>query len=158
MGLLRSKTDEEKAQAQLLKQEQAEQAEARRAADEREKAREAFLRSPAGQARTAYERSDQVFQYSHDVMSQEAFTIPMVGAYKSQKTKDPSAILNSVCNEGWELVAGSFVFVQRGQESRDKFMASGQQVSIDGTTVGYYLFKRCDANKRETNAPWEGAP
>ncbi len=26
--------------------------------------------------------------------------------------------------------------------SRDKFLASGQQTSVKGSTVGYYLFRR----------------
>src|SRR3954447_24130582 len=30
----------------------------------------------------------------------------------------------------------------------DKFMSSGQNVAIKGMTVGYYLFKRCAANRR----------
>lgn len=42
---------------------------------------------------------------------------------------------------------GSFVFVEKGQQSRDKFMSSGQNVAIKGETVGYYLFKRCEANR-----------
>jgi len=51
-------------------------------------------------------------------------------------------ILNSVCREGWDLVNGSFVFHELGSESRDKFMASGQNVAVRGTIVGYYLFER----------------
>lgn len=65
-----------------------------------------------------------MFQYSIDVMSQKAVIVAMVG------------------------VNGSFVFVEQGQESRDKFMSSGQNVAIKGEVVGYYLFKRCDANQR----------
>ena len=34
-----------------------------------------------------------------------------------------------------------------GQQSREKFMSSGQNVSIAGTVLGYYVFKRCDANR-----------
>ncbi|GAA5158953.1 MULTISPECIES: hypothetical protein [Amycolatopsis] len=60
----------------------------------------------------------------------------------------PGAILNPVCREGWDLVNGSFVFVEQGQQSRDKLMSSGQNVAVKGQTVGYYLFKRCDANRR----------
>jgi hypothetical protein len=46
-----------------------------------------------------------------------------------------------------DLVNGSFVLfragpVEQGQESRDKLLASGQNLAIKGTTVGYYLFKR----------------
>jgi hypothetical protein len=35
----------------------------------------------------------------------------------------------------------SFVFVEQGQQSRDKFMSSGQNVAIKGSVVGYYLFR-----------------
>src|SRR6266496_1603356 len=79
----------------------------------------------------------------------------MVGSKTAQKTTDPVQVLNSVCREGWELVNGSFVFIEQGQQSRDKFMSSGQNVATKGTTVGYYLFKRCEANRRETSKPWE---
>jgi hypothetical protein len=54
-------------------------------------------------------------------------------------------------------VNGSFVFVEQGQESRDKFMASGQNLAIKGTTVGYYLFKRCEDNRRDAGNPWDSA-
>jgi hypothetical protein len=39
-------------------------------------------------------------------------------------------------------VNGSFVFIQQGEQSRDKFMSSGQNVSIKGRVAGYYLFRR----------------
>jgi hypothetical protein len=70
-----------------------------------------------------------VFQYAHDVMSQQAVIVAMVGSTTTKKTADPSQILNAVCNEGWELVNGSFVFAEQGQQSRDKFMSSGQNVA-----------------------------
>ncbi len=60
-----------------------------------------------------------------------------------------------MCNEGWELVNGSFVFLETGSQSRDKFMRSGQQIAVSGTVWGYYVFKRCDANKRDTTNPWD---
>lgn len=118
--------------------------------------RKAFFVSPAGQARQAYERGDLVFQYALDVYATQTFTIPMMKSYSAPKlTNDPSEILNSVCHEGWELVNGSVAFVQTGSESRDKFMASGQHIAVSGTVIGYYLFKRCDTNKRESVDPWE---
>lgn len=107
-----------------------------------ERAARAFAKSPAGQARTAFERGDRVHQYSLDVMSQEAIIFAMIGSATTKTTTDPSEVLNSVCREGWDLVNGSFVFVEQGQQSRDKFLASGQNVAIKGRTVGYYLFKR----------------
>jgi hypothetical protein len=36
-------------------------------------------------------------------------------------------------------------------------MSSRQNVATKGRTVGYYLFKRCEANRRETTNPWESS-
>ncbi len=71
----------------------------------------------------------------------------MMGAYNTSKTNDPTAILNAIASEGWDLVTGSFVFIVQGEESRDKFLASGQNVAIKGVTRGYYLFRRCESNR-----------
>lgn len=159
MPLINRKSSEEKAAAAEAKQKQqaAEtlKKERQQAAEMREKEKRAFFQTPAGQARQAFERADQVFQYSANVMSQKAIVVSMVGTRSPQRTTDHSVILNSVCNEGWELVNGSFVFVETGQQSRDKFMASGQQVATSGATMGYYLFRRSEANRREVGNPWE---
>jgi hypothetical protein len=56
---------------------------------------------------------------------------------------------------GWELVNGSFVFVEEGQQSRDKLASSGQNIATKGQTVGYYVFRRCDANRRDLPDPWD---
>jgi hypothetical protein len=61
-------------------------------------------------------------------MNQSAIIVPMIGSATARRTSDPVAILNSVCHEGWELVSGSFVFLELGQQSRDKFMSSVQIV------------------------------
>lgn len=112
-----------------------------------EKAWNAFWASPAGEARRAFEDGDHVFQYSIDVMNQNAIIVAMIGSTTSSKKIDPTAVLNSVCREGWELVNGDFVFVTHGQQSRDKFMSSGQNVSIKGSVLAYYLFRRSVANR-----------
>jgi hypothetical protein len=71
----------------------------------------------------------------------------MVGSATTKTATDPSEILNAVCAQGWDLVNGSFVFVEEGSQSRDKFLSSGQNVAVKGSTVGYYLFRRCDENR-----------
>jgi hypothetical protein len=157
MALIGRKTIEERAQEAEAKKQRAVEKRASQQAEQVRKAREAFFNTPGGRARIGFERGDHVFQYAHNVMSQEAIIVAMVGSGTSQKTADPVSILNSVCNEGWELVNGSFVFVEQGQQSRDKFMSSGQNVAIKGATIGYYLFRRCEANRRAPDAPWEQA-
>jgi hypothetical protein len=52
-------------------------------------------------------------------------------------------------------VNGSFVFAEQGQQSRDKFMSSGQNVAVKGVVVGYYLFKRSETNRVNLPKPWE---
>jgi hypothetical protein len=154
--LLKKKTPEQLAAETAAKDQKTREEEERKRRERIEKAEQAFFATPAGYARQAFENGDHVFQYSIDVMSQEAIIVTMVGSTTSKKTADPTAILNSVCQEGWELVNGAFVFVEQGQQSRDKFMSSGQNVAIKGTTVGYYLFKRCEANRREPlPQPWK---
>jgi hypothetical protein len=115
------------------------------AAREREQAR--YRASPTGQADAAYERGDVVFQFFMDVKNTEPHVIAMVGATTSTTTSDPSAILNSICSRGWEIVNGSFVFHELGSSSRDKFLSSGQNIAVRGTIIGYYLFRRCPENR-----------
>jgi hypothetical protein len=62
-------------------------------------------------------------------MSQQAIIVAMIGSNTSQRTVTPQR------------------FVMTGQQSRDKFMSSGQNVAIAGTVMGYCLFKRCEGNR-----------
>jgi hypothetical protein len=108
--------------------------------------RAAFLATPGGQAQSAFERGDRVFQYSHPMMSQ---TVVEIWATKTKKTtNDPSEILNAVSDQGWDIVAASFVFVEDTLQSRDNTWKSGQNVKVKGDTVGYYVFRRCEENRR----------
>ena len=91
-----------------------------------------------GQARAAYANGDRVFQCQFDVLTQK--TDSTLVSTSNSKT-DPTSILNSICQEGWELLNGAFVFVEQGSTSRDKLLSSGQQIAVKGVTVGYYLFK-----------------
>ncbi len=135
MALIQRKTDEEK---QVRRDEKA----ATKEAQENAAAERAFMSSPTGRARAAHQRGDHLLQLSFDVINTTTYTIPMSRTSATLSVSDPSEILNSVCAEGWELINGSFVFLQTGQESRDKFMASGQHVATSGTVLGYYLFRR----------------
>jgi len=134
----------------MFKTKSPEETAAKEAQKERERAereRQQYLSTPVGQAEVAFNNGDQVFQYAHDVASQQAVIVAMVGSTTTKQTTDPSDILNAVCKQGWEVVNGSFVFVEQGSQSRDKFMSSGQNIAVKGTTVGYYLFRRCEANR-----------
>lgn len=161
--LLGKKTDEEKAAQAARKDAQASEKQAQREAKAREKLRTSFFESPAGQARAAFESGDMVFQYETNVRSNKA-VVRSIGfgssasgqqTFTSRIARGPVATLNTVASEGWEIVSASFVFVQTGQESRDKFMKSGQQVAIAGTVMGYYVFKRNETLKIASADPWD---
>jgi hypothetical protein len=149
------KSPEEKAAQAAAKELEARQKDELRRRQEVEREKRAFFGSPAGRARVAYEEGDHVFQYAINVMNQQAIIVAMVGSSTKKSTTDPVDVLNSVCHEGWDLVNGSFVFVEEGQQSRDKFMSSGQNVATKGSVVGYYLFRRCEENRRKVGNPWE---
>jgi len=92
----------------------------------------AFEASQPGLARRSYERGDIVFQCAIDAA-------------------DPDAVelLNAICDEGWELITGSFVFETMGQESHDRVFGSGQKFEVLGRTVGHYLFRRLDEDDED---------
>jgi hypothetical protein len=150
--LLGRKSDEQRALDEHAKAARAKEKEAQRQAGQEEKERRVFDQSPAGQARLAFERGDQVFQYSIDVMNQQAIVRTMANpggpsATTKARTNDPTGVLNSVCDEGWDLVNGSFVFLEEGETSRKQALSSKVQTAVKGTVMGYYLFKRNVANK-----------
>lgn len=123
---------------------------AARAARQAEREAAAFRASPVGQSRIAFEQGDRLFQVDFEVMGQTAEIVAMMGSYNTSKANNPTAVLNAIVAEGWELITGSFVFVVQGEQSRDKFMSSGQNVAVKGATVGYYLFRRAEQNRINT--------
>jgi hypothetical protein len=146
MQLGRGKTAEEQEAKNAAKEAENFAKEQRRAAEQHQKTHNAFLASPVGQARTAYARGDAILQLVFDVMRTQTYVVVMSKAGTTTQSSDPTVILNAVSREGWELVTGSFVFLELGSESRDKFMRSGQQIAVSGTILGYYLFRRSETH------------
>jgi hypothetical protein len=135
MPLFRNESDEERAA-------RAAQKAADKAAKQLGREEDAFRQSPVGQARAGYERGDVLFQVSFDIQNVKASVVAMTNAYTTRTARDPSDILNSIAAEGWDLHTCSTAFVNEGEESRDRFMASGQQVAVRGRLVGTYVFTR----------------
>lgn len=48
---------------------------------------------------------------------------------------------------GWKLHTAQYIHVQLGEESRDKWLSSGQRVAIKGKIVGMHLFERAMASR-----------
>lgn len=99
--------------------------------------RQAFLQSPAGRARLAFERGQHLFQYELEIDRVEPTVIPAPVGASPRVTEDAVDILNSVVVEGWKLVDGKFFHVEpRG-------------------LVGCYLFKRSKKRRQQMNDPWQ---
>ena len=141
MGLF-SRTPEQQALYDNRKREK-EEAKARAA---REKAETEFNEGPVGKAREAFTDGQLFYQTSFDLEQVGRNIVNILGHEMNTRIKnigDPvGATLSSIDKEGWELIEAGYVFRQTRQDSRDKFVASGQQIAITGQTVGIYLFKR----------------
>ena len=107
------------------------------------------------EARRAFERGDGWFEAEIERRSAGSMTpgsFPMdLGMPPLAKTKIDhpgvprsarSDLLSRIEDEGWSLHTAQYVYVQLGEESREKWFSSNQQVAIKGQIVGVYLFRR----------------
>ena len=106
----------------------------RREAESLEESRRAFYRTPPGRARAAFQREDELFQYTLEVQG-----------------LDPNPVLNAVCREGWELITASFVTARQDPYDENP---SGSNGAGPTRTIGYYLFRRCEANRGQPADPF----
>ncbi|HXR30366.1 MAG TPA: hypothetical protein VN752_04440 [Solirubrobacterales bacterium] len=106
-----------------------------------EAAIEAFRRTPAGQARLAYQKGHRLFQYELEIDRLAPTLIPGPLGSPARETTDPVDILNSVTVEGWKLITGKFI-----------------QTQTRHGTIGCYLFKRSKKRRQEMNDPWRAEP
>jgi hypothetical protein len=109
-----------------------------------ERATAAFARTPAGQARAAFEAGLELFQVALPLEE----TVRTVGGFiTGDKTTTSRAyahadVLDEIECEGWLLQHADYVWAQTGAVSRDKFLSSGQTEAITGRIIGVYIFRR----------------
>ncbi len=138
MALFSTKTDEE------------------RAADAAKKAEAAYWASPQGKAAQAFTRGDEFFQIeiphsSITGFTNAAFNSATKGTIRRKLTR--TDLLGQIEETGWHLLHADWVYIQTGQNSRDKFMASGQHVVVTGEVIGIYLFRRDDTRVGRATGP-----
>ncbi len=138
MALFKQKTDEE------------------RAADAARAAEKAFWASPQGQALKAFERGDEFYQVeiphsSVTGFTNAAFNNATAGKIRQRLTR--TDLLGQIEEAGWHLEHADWVYIQTGQNSRDKFLASGQHVVVTGEVFGIYLFRRDDTRANRVKPP-----
>lgn len=140
MGLF-TRSAEEKAAKEAERRAQQAAKEAERQAQEERRRAEEFARSPAGQARAAAKAGAQIFQIALPLSETRASVVAMLGAFTNASDHEQSGTLDSIEAEGWRLEHAGYVFRMTGSESRDKFMASGQQQAVSGEIIGIYVFR-----------------
>ena len=107
-----------------------------------ERGRQQFLAGPVGQARTAVDRGDRLFQLVIDVEGHHKDPTVVAMVDDSPKTtRDPNEVLNAVANEGWRLVSASFVARDELVERRDE-RGNHKALAPQRTTTGHYVFER----------------
>lgn len=116
---------------------------------EKEAARKdaAYRASPVGQAVAAREQDQGFFEIQLVVgSSQRDSTIFGGNNTNVSKVKQTThaGTLAAIEAVGWRLEHVGYIFQVTSESSRDKFMASGQQVAVSGQTIGIYLFRAAD--------------
>ena len=141
------KTEEQKLVERQQQQQQA--AIKAQAAEEaaRLKAHQNWLKTPVGQAASVWDQGQGFFEIQLQVgSSHRDSTIwgnnnTTMGRGKSQTH---AGTLAGIEAQGWRLQSTGYVFITTSESSRDKFLASGQQVAVSGHTLGIYLFRRVE--------------
>lgn len=152
---------------QLAAQKEAAQRERQRQEEER---RAAWAATDHGRAQLAYEAGEMFFQVQRVISVTKAEVLMMMGAATVSEEADKSAqgsrggfmsnVLEEAANTvenlpitqtlavveqiGWRLEHVGYAYRETYSESRDKFLASGQQIATAGEIVAVYLFRRVE--------------
>lgn len=116
-----------------------------KALEEQQRAADAYWTSPVGQAQRARDEGARFFQIElpHSTVSGYANLMWSAAGTSQTVIQHGGApdVLGQIEEVGWRLENVSHVFMETGQSSRDKFLASGQQTVVQGKVVGIYLFR-----------------
>jgi hypothetical protein len=113
----------------------------KKAKEERQRQKE-FNASPPGRARAAAAAGAKLFQLELTLAQSTAVVVPMMTASTATARHQHANTLDAIEAEGWHLEHADYVFMMTGTESRDKFLASGQQTAVSGEVLGIYIFRR----------------
>ena len=181
----KQKREERRAEAERVRRERAELAEQvqreraeklRRRAEAKE--RKKWAATDHGRARVAYDAGERFLQIQRVISETKANVMMMVGAFAVSDEVDHSAqstmgmldlrkkvedlpitqALAVIEDIGWRLIHAGYAYRETYSESRDKFLASGQQIATSGEIVAVYLFRRADPLDREDSSHPSTAP
>lgn len=147
--------------------------EEQRQREEERKRRRAWEATDHGRAKVAYDAGEMFFQMQRVISATKAEVFIMMGASSTSEEVDKSAqggagfmssirdtaaasvenlpitqTLAAIEGIGWRLAHAGYTYRETYSESRDKFLASGQQVATSGEIVAIYLFRRVSGQTR----------
>ena len=130
---------ERRAREEEQAREEAARAEKAKTAEEQRK-RDAFLATPIGAATAAKEQGQMFFEVQLEVgghVGSAGF-----GSIASRRTTASSAgVLGQIEKLGWRLEHAGYFFMITGESSTDRVFMSGEATSVNGVTIGVYLFR-----------------
>ena len=164
--------------AELAEQVQRERAEKLRRRAEAKERKKKWAATDHGRARVAYDAGERFLQIQRVISETKANVMMMVGAFAVSDEVDHSAqstmgmldlrkkvedlpitqALAVIEDIGWRLIHAGYAYRATYSESRDKFLASGQQIATSGEIVAVYLFRRADPLDREDSSHPSTAP
>jgi len=103
--------------------------------------------SPVGQATAAKEAGQGFFEIQLEVGSSQRDSTIFGGNNDTSgatRTTSHAGTLAAIEAVGWKLEHVGYVFMVTSESSRNKFLATGQQVAVSGQTVGIYLFRNAN--------------
>ena len=135
------KSEEEKAADQVRKQ--AEEDTGRRAAEAAQQQRqaEAFARSPAGQATTARQQGQQLFQLLLPLAELGGDSSRLGSSENQLKSLMQNTVLDEIEKVGWRLERADAVFAETGATSSSRVLSTGEGTVTRGTIYGPYIFR-----------------
>ena len=135
------KTEEEKAAEQAKKQAEEEaQRQAAEAAEQQRKAEE-FARSPVGQATTARQQGQQLFQILLPLAELGGDSSYFGSADNQLVGLMQNGVLDEIEKVGWRLEQADAVFAETGATSSSRVLSTGEGTVTRGTMYGLYIFR-----------------
>ena len=108
-------------------------------------AREAYLRTPVGQATEAKERGDRFFEAQLDAAQLKGPTSAFGSSDNEvrRRTGAPDT-LGQIEEIGWRLEHVSHAFIETGATTTNRVLGTGQGMVTQGVVTGFYLFRNSD--------------
>jgi hypothetical protein len=135
-----ARAEKERVRADRARQE-AERLAAERAAAEHAR----YLASPVGRATMAKQDGARFFEVKLVVSTTEGSTSWISGESSATSSITHTDTLGEIEDVGWRLEHVGYVFIVTSESTRERGFSTGENVAVNGQTMGIYLFRNADA-------------